>query len=162
MNKPIDIIDKLDLKILGLLISNSRLSGRELARRLGVSVGTIQARIKRMEDLGVIRRYTIDIDRERLGFDFPVLIDVKVSKGMLREVEEEISKIPYVSSVYDITGEYDITVIAWFRTRAELDNFVKNLQTLKYVERTHTKLILNIICENEKIGLINKLQSDIK
>ena len=150
-------VDKLDLKILSILSENSRLSAREISRRLKISVGTVQARLKRLEDLGIIRGYTIDINWEALGYDFPVLIDVKVAKGMLRAVEEEVSKNANVSSVYDITGEYDIAIIAWFRSRSELDDFVKKLQSIEYVERTHTKLILNIISEGVKKGLLNKL-----
>jgi len=160
MKRDLDL-DKLDLKIISTLIENSRLSSREIARRLNVSVGTIQARIKRLEDLGVIRRYTVDIDIENLGYIYPVLIDIKVKGGMLREVEEIVSREPNITSVYDITGEYDITVIGWFRTRHELDDFVKKLQRIEYVERTHTKLILNIISENERTGLISNILSNL-
>jgi|GEM_PF-70308 len=147
-------VDRLDIKILSLLAENSRLSAREISRRLKISVGTVQARLKRLEDLKIIKGYTIDINWESLGYSFPVLIDVKVSKGMLRYVEESVAKDPNVTSVYDITGEYDIAIIAWFRSRHELDNFVKKLQSMEYVERTHTKLILNIIVEGVKKGLI--------
>ena len=150
-------IDRLDLKILRELVENSRLSSRELSRRLGVSVGTIELRRKRLEDSGIIRRYTIDLDLERMGFAFPVMIDVKVKGGFLREVEEELSKYENVYAVYDVTGEYDITVFAWFRTRSELDRFIKEVQRMEYVDRTLTRLILNIVKESKKKGFIELL-----
>lgn len=152
-------VDKLDIKILRELISNSRLSSRELARRLGVSVGTIELRRKRLEDSKIIKKYTVDLDLEKLGFIFPVIIDVKVKGGFLREVENELSKYDNVYAVYDVTGEYDITVFAWFRSRGELDVFIKEVQKMEYVDRTHTKLILNIVTQSKREGFIKLLTS---
>ncbi len=150
-------LDKLDLKILYELVQNSRLSSRELSRRLGVSVGTIELRRKRLEDLGIIKSYTLELDLEKLGYIFPVMIDIKVKGGFLREVESILSKYDNVLSVYDVTGEYDITVLAWFRTRSELDQFIKEVQKIEYVDKTHTRLILNIVAESKKIGFLRLL-----
>jgi DNA-binding Lrp family transcriptional regulator len=155
-------LDKRDLQILALLMENSRASSRELARRLGLSTGTIQARINRLENIGVIKRYTVDLDLEELGYQFPVLIDIKVSKGRMRYIEEILSKMDNVSAVYDITGEYDITIIARFRTRERLDSFIKHLQELEYIERTNTKLILNVISENRRRGYIEEILRNLK
>ncbi len=138
-------IDDKDLKILQALSIDSRLSYRQLSKRIGLSVSTIISRIKRMEELGIIKNYTIEVDMEKLGFKLPVIVDIRVLKGKLFEVEEEIAKHPNVLAVYDITGDFDVAVLAVFRERDELDKFVKMLQRMKYVERTHTKLILNIV-----------------
>ena len=86
-----------------------------------------------------------------MGYDFPVIIDVRVSEGKLLEVEQEIAKNPHVIAVYDITGEFDVSVYAIFKNRHQLDAFVKNLQKMKYVERTNTKLVLNAITKQSKI-----------
>ncbi len=150
-------LDKRDLQIISLLLMNSRVSAREIARRLGLSTGTVQARLKRLEAIGVIKGYTVDLNLEELGYQFPVLIDIKVSKGKMRDIEEKLSQMRNVSAVYDITGEYDITVIARFRTRKDLDAFIKHLQEVEYIERTNTKLILNVICENRREGYIDEL-----
>ncbi len=155
-------LDKLDLRIIMELLNDGRASSRELSRRLKVSVGTIEARRKRLEDMGVIRKYTVDIDLEKLGYVFPVMIDVKVKGGYLREVEEKLASMEDVSAVYDITGEYDITVYAWFRSREELDKFIKDLQRIEYVDRTHTKLILNIVSEGVRRGYVEKLIRDLE
>jgi len=140
-------IDEKDLKILEVLQENSRLSFRRLAKKTGYSVATVMSRIKKLEETGIIKKYTVEIDYSKLGLDFPVIIDVRVSKGKLFEVEEEIAKDPHVLAVYDITGDFDVAILAIFKTRKELDKFVKELQKMKYVERTYTKLILNIIKE---------------
>lgn len=154
-------MDKRDLEILFTLMKNSRLSSREIAKRVKLSTGTVQARIKRLENLGIIKGYTVDLNVDALGYQFPVLIDIKVKGGKIREVSNMISEMPNVYAVYDITGEYDICVIARFRTRKDLDVFIKKLNEHEYVERTHTKLILNIVKENKRDGFLSELLDSI-
>ncbi len=148
------ILDKKDYRILMLLTENSKRSIRDLARILRLSPSTVAARVRRLEEMGVIRRYSLDVNFDILGYQFPVIIDIRVAKGMLMEVETEIAKHPNVVSVFDVTGEYDVTVIARFKTRSQLNDFIKMLQKMRYVERTNTKLILNIIAEDKIDGLI--------
>lgn len=152
-NKNLLIIDKKDIKILEVLSKDSRLSYRQVAKKTGLSVSTIISRIKKLEEKGIIRKYSIEVDLEKLGFKLPVIIDIRVMKGRLVEVENEIAKYPNVLAVYDITGDYDVAVYAVFRERKELDAFVKKLQRMEYVERTHTKLVLNIVKDSREIPL---------
>ena len=105
-------IDEKDISILNVLLENSRLSCRQISKRTGYSISTVINRIKKLEESGIIRRYTLDIDFTKLGYDFPVIIDVRVSEGKLLEVEQEIAKNPHVIAVYDITGEFDVSVYA--------------------------------------------------
>ena len=93
----------------------------------------------------IIKKYTANIDYEKLGYDIPVIIELKITKGKLFEVEKKISKNPNVSFVYDTTGELDATLIARFKTRRAMDNFLKHIQAYDFIERTNTKLILNVI-----------------
>ncbi len=148
------LVDRRDMQILSMLEKNARLSAREIARRLGLSAGTVQARIKRLEELGVIKGYTVKLDLEKLGYIFPVLIDIRVAKGKIREVEKELSRYDNVYAVYDITGDYDITILALFKSRWELDDFIKDINEHRYIERTHTRLILNVITEGKISGYL--------
>ncbi len=138
-------LDPLDQRILELLKEDARRSSRKISQILNIATSTVISRIKKMESLGIIRGYTLNIDYQKLGFDFPVIIDVNVSKGKLFEVERKIAQNDNVIAVYDITGEFDISILAVFRERKELDKFVKELQKMEFVERTYTKLILNTI-----------------
>ncbi len=154
-------VDYRDIQILSILINNSRVSAREIARRLGLSAGTVQARIKRLEELGIIEGYTIKLNLEKLGYIFPVLIDIKVSKGKIRQVEHELSKYDNVYAVYDITGDYDITIFALFKSRWELDDFIKEINEHRYIERTHTRLILNVITQAKVKGFLKRPEETI-
>jgi len=154
-------IDVKTLKILKLLMKNSKLSYRQIAKKLGISPTAVISRIRSLENAGIIKKYTIELDYSKLGFDFPVIIEVRVSKGMLAEVEKRIAEHPNVLGVYDITGDFDVAILALFKTRKDLDRFVKNLQRLEYVERTYTKLILNIIKNERNIEIDKVLREEV-
>jgi DNA-binding Lrp family transcriptional regulator len=141
-------IDKVDREILRNLFANSRLSFRQLADRTGVAPTTVIKRVKRMERSGVIRGYTLDVDAEKLGFPLTVLVELKLDKKKLLEAERRIGRSPSIFSVYDITGESDSVVMARFRDRASLDEFVKSLLAMDFVEGTNTRLVLNVLKEN--------------
>ena len=141
-------IDELDSNIINELNENSKIPLREMATKLGISFITVRNRIKRLEKEGIIERYTAKINYLKLGYDIHVLIEVRISKGKLFELEEKIARSPNVYAVYDTTGEFDATIIGRFKTTQAMDNFLKKIQTYDFVERTNTKLILNTIKEN--------------
>ncbi len=146
-------MDELDLRILSLLQENARLSYREIARELKVAVGTVYNRIKRMEEEGVIKGFAPVLDYEKLGFGLTAVIGVKAQGRKIVEIEREIAKNDRVMLVYDITGEFDIVVVAKFRDRADMNRFVKWLLSLEGVEKTNTSVAMQVVKEDMRLGL---------
>ena len=144
-------LDGTDVKILKTLVSDARLSSRQMAKVSGVSIGTVLSRIRKMEASGVIRGYTAVVDHEKLGYQLTVLTEITVSKGRLLEVENEIARMPNVCGVYDVTGMTDAFILAKFKTREELSAFAKRLLALPFVERTNTHIVLTTIKEDFRI-----------
>ena len=142
-----------DKKIVNIIIDNSRLSLRQIAKKADVSVATVMHHINKLQKEGVIKKYTAKLDYEKAGYDVEVMIEVRISKGRLFDVEKKIAVHPNVFAVYDVTGAFDAVVLARFPTRRQMDTFLKKLQTYEFVERTETKLILNAIKE-ESIGIV--------
>ena len=140
-------IDELDKKILNALIDDSRQSYRHIAKKLKVSVVTVMNRVKALERGKMIKKYTTLVNYEQLGYGFLVIINARISKGKEFDVEKKLSLEENIFAVYDVTGEFDIEIIAKFKNRQSLDGFVKRLQTLEFVERTNTILILNSLKE---------------
>ncbi|MBI2143645.1 Lrp/AsnC family transcriptional regulator [Candidatus Woesearchaeota archaeon] len=144
-------IDETDRKLLDVLLADSRLSYRRIASAIGVSVATVINRSRKLEKAGVIRGYTAVLDYEKLGYDIDAIINMKISKGKLFEVEKKIAHHPSVAAVFDVTGDFDSVVIAKFRNRRGLDAFLKKIQTYEFVEGTNTVLVLNTM-KNSQIS----------
>jgi DNA-binding Lrp family transcriptional regulator len=141
-------LDDIDRKLLRELLKDSSRSQRELAKSIGVSTATVINHIGRLESGGVVKNHTVQLDHERLGYELTVITEITVSKGKLLEVEEEISKIPHVCAVYDVTGLTDAMVIAKFKSRSNLSDFTKKLLAMPNVERTNTHMVLTTIKED--------------
>jgi DNA-binding Lrp family transcriptional regulator len=144
-------LDQTDVKILRILLSDARLSSRQIAKQCGVSIGTVLSRVKKMEKEGIIKGYSALLDQEKLGYELTVVSEITVSKGRLLEMENEIARLPNVCCVYDVTGLIDAVIVAKFKNREELSKFTKRLLALPYVERTNTHVVLTTIKEDFRI-----------
>jgi len=151
-------MDELDLQIIKLLQEDSRVSYGKIASKLGVSVGTVYNRIKDLEDKGVLRGYTVMVDPVKVGYGTIAIVLVQAEGAHLVEVENEIAKINNVVAVYDITGDFDIAVIARFKDRSDLNSFVKKLLSMPYVKRTVTNVVLNVVKEDFRVKISDNLQ----
>lgn len=142
-------IDNKDKAILNVLLENGRLSFREIAKKTGVSTATVMHRVHALEKDRIINCYSTHLDYEKLGYDITIIVEMQVSKGKLEEVEKKIAKHPNVISVYDVTGAFDVIVIAKFKNRKLMDAFLKHIQTYDFVLRTNTQLVLKTIKERQ-------------
>ena len=146
-------VDELDTQILKEYVKDSRVSFRKIARKLKISTGTVLARTKRLEQMGIIKGYTVEIDYRKLGYAVTAVTEITVSGGKLIEVENQIASMPNTFIVYDITGENDVVVISKFKSTEELSKFTKSLLSLPNVERTNTHVVLTSVKESMNIAL---------
>jgi DNA-binding Lrp family transcriptional regulator len=144
-------LDETDVEILENLLTDGRLSSRQMARKIGVSVGTVITKIRRMEQGGIIKGYCAILDHERLGYELTVVTEITVSKGKLLEMEKEIGKNPNVCAVYDVTGSIDAIAVAKFKNRIELSEFTKGLLAMPFVERTNSHVVLTTVKEDHRL-----------
>jgi len=146
-------IDEIDLSILKELQNDARKSLKEIAEKVGVAEGTVYNRINKMKSLGIIKKFIPVLDYSLLGYDITAIIGVSAEGGQLVEIEKEIAKEKSVTAVYDVTGEYDILIVAKFENRDKLNEFVKRLLGMKSVKKTYTMLVLNVVKEAHMIEL---------
>lgn len=147
----IEKIDEIDLQIISLLQEDSRLSFNKIASKLGISVGTAYNRVKSLEDRGILKGYTVIVDPVKMGYNLTAVILIQAEGKHLLDVEKKVAKMSDVISVYDITGDFDIAVIARFKDRADLNAFIKALLGMPYVKRTVTNVVLNVVKEDFRI-----------
>jgi len=141
-------MDETDIKILKKLLLDARMSYRKVAEEIGVSPPTVLARVEKLESEGIVRSYSALLDHEKLGYDLTAIIEITATKGKVLDLQKQIAKFPNVCAVYDITGLTDIIVVAKFKNRKELSNFVKKDLLLPSVERANTHLVLITVKED--------------
>ncbi len=144
-------VDEIDHKIIRLLQKDARKSFNKIADHLGIAVGTAYNRVKNLEDKGVLKRYTIMLDANKLGYSLTALILIEAEGRYLPEVEKELAQLDEVISIYDITGDYDVAVVARFKNRNTLNNFIKSTLKMPHVTRTVTNVVLNVVKEDFRV-----------
>ena len=144
-------MDDKDIEILKHLTVDGRQSARQLSHRLGVSTVTILSRIKKLEEQNIIQGYSVRLNHELLGYEITAIIEIKSNKGKMLEIENDIAKYESTIAVYDITGDADMIIIAKFKNRELLSDFVKKISAISNVENTLTHLVLNTIKEDNRL-----------
>ena len=144
-------MDDVDRKIIRLLQEDARKSFNKIADRLGIAVGTAYNRVKNLEEKGVLKGYTIMLDSAKLGYGLTALILIEAEGRYLPDVEKALAQLDEVICIYDITGDYDIAVVARFKDRATLNNFIKSTLKMPHVTRTVTNVVLNVVKEDFRV-----------
>jgi len=144
------MIDELEEKIIRAMNQNARKSFREIAKEVGTSATAVINKVKKLESAGVIKGYIPVVTPEHFGFDLTAIIALRISKGKLLETQQKISEDRRVTAVYDITGEWDSLVIGCFKGRDDLNDFIKGVLSLPYVDRTVTHIVLNVVKEEKR------------
>lgn len=144
-------LDHVDRKILTALVEDGRASHRELAERTGVSLATVNRRVRLMEDRDVIRGYTALVDPEAVGWNLSAIVGLRIDKGHLRTVQQNMAKDPRVFGVYDVTGEWDGVVLARLTDRRDLDDLAKTTLSQPHVQRTNTMIVLSTVLEERRV-----------
>ena len=142
-------LDGIDLAVLHELQSDSRISNNELARRINLSQPAAHTRLKRLEKLGVIKRHVSLLDHEKLGLELICFFQTQLqghSEEILTRFEKEVCLFPEVLECHYLTGESDYLIKAIFRSRHDLEQFLRSkLTTLPHVMKITTSLVLSEI-----------------
>jgi Lrp/AsnC family leucine-responsive transcriptional regulator len=133
-------LDDVDLRLLGELQGDARLSFAELGRRVGLSAPAVAERLGRLEETGVITGYRADVDPRALGFTLGVIIRIRPAPRELRKVAELAQRTPEVVECHRITGEDCFFMKAYVRDVEHLeeviDQFVVYGQTTSSIMQT--------------------------
>jgi DNA-binding Lrp family transcriptional regulator len=135
-------IDLTDIRILEELKEDGRRSLREIAKNQDMSPSTSSNRFRKMREEGIIKGFQPIIDYEKLGFDFTTVTHIGSESGKIEDIQESLKQKSYVSSFFLVTGETDIIVISRFRSRKEMNENLRDLQSLDGVEDTNTNVVL--------------------
>jgi Lrp/AsnC family transcriptional regulator, leucine-responsive regulatory protein len=118
-------IDDIDKKILEELSNNSRLSMSELGRRINLSSPSVTERVRQMESFGIIKKYTIEVDYEKLGFPIQCIVEATVKNGDYNSFKKYIEGHPNVEFCYRIAGRACYMLKLQFDTFAKAEEFIE-------------------------------------
>ena len=135
-------MDDLDKTLLRILKDNARESFVRMAEILGTSEGTVRARLKRLQDEGVIKKFTVQTAGSNVKALIEVRVETNVNTGTL---STQIQKWDGVERVLEVTGEHDIVVIVDVASTSELNDIIDRIRQFKEVASTRSRLILREI-----------------
>ena len=137
-------VDKLDLKIIQEMLENAETPYAELGKKLFVSGGTIHVRIKKLEELGVIKGKKLKVNIGVLGYDITAFVGIFLEKSSLYDVvAKELEKIPEIIRLNYTTGNYSMYLEIVCKDISQLRRVLHDgLQKIKGIERTETLISL--------------------
>ncbi|MDV6011516.1 Lrp/AsnC family transcriptional regulator [Haloechinothrix sp. LS1_15] len=136
-------LDSLDARLLLLLSDESRLGVLECARRLGVARGTVQARLDRLTERGVLRGFPPDVDPASLGYGLTAFAVLEIAQGQRQQVAEALAAIDEVCEVHATTGQGDLFVRMVARSNDDLQRVIDTVVDVPGVRRTSTSIALS-------------------
>ncbi|AFO57893.1 MULTISPECIES: HTH-type transcriptional regulator Lrp [unclassified Natrinema] len=145
--------ENLDAKLVNALLGDGRASLRSLAEELDVSVTTVSNHLSDLEDEGVIEGYTPKVDYDAVGYDVTAVIQLQVEGNALPDVTDTLRDHQQMTSVYEVTGDYDVIAIGKFEDTDGMNDQIKQLLTDPDIKASNTSVVLNAVSENEQFEL---------
>ena len=155
-------LDEKDVAILALIQENSKLTARQIARRVNAPITTVFAKTKRMEEQGIIKEYRAIVAPEKLSAGTAAFILASVSYRAKsddtpisqRVVAGEIAKFPEVQEVHIITGDWDLLVKLRAENVDSIGKFVVDkLRLIKGLEKTLTCMVFETVKETTEVAV---------
>jgi Lrp/AsnC family transcriptional regulator for asnA, asnC and gidA len=137
-------LDKTDMQILSYLMEDAKMPYTEIAKLLYISSGTVHVRMKKMEELGIIKSSNLKVNYEKLGYDITAFIGIYLSKSSLYDaVAKQLEKVPEIVDLHYTTGDYAMFVKIVCRDTRHLREVLHDkIQKVEEITRTETFISL--------------------
>jgi Lrp/AsnC family transcriptional regulator for asnA, asnC and gidA len=146
-------LDKDDLSIINELQMDGRASYSKLSKKIEIPSSTIHDKVKRLISNGVIKGYTIIIDKEKVGLDNVAIIGVETGAKQFRDVAKSLCEIREIVEVYGTTAEFDLMVKVRASSKDELNNILNQIRSVDGVEDIYVSSILEVFKEEHTLSL---------
>ena len=132
-------IDEIDLKILAELQKDANISVPKLSKKINVNSSVVYSRIKRLTKRQLIRRFTIEVNDDVLGYNVSAIIGINIDSKQREEIMDEMLRMEGVREIYEVTGRFDVLVIVKARSLDALHSTVSaKIGKLNGVNHTET------------------------
>lgn len=144
-------LDSIDKQLLKLLKKNAKLSSKELAAEIGLTLTPTYERVKRLENKGFIQSYTIKLNREKIGKNLRVLCNVSLKSHaleFLNAFEEKVVHLKEISSCFHIAGNFDYLLLIEVKDMNEYSIFLKEkLATIPHIAQVQSSFVMKTMKE---------------
>ena len=146
--------DERDPRIISALGADGRRSYADVGAEVGLSTAAVHERVKKMLDKGVIRRFSISVDPDRVGLSFTAFVAIRNDGGIhCRDVAPRLREMPEVQELHSVAGEYDfLAKIRTTHARA-LEDVLYAIKSIPGVARTTSTVVLNTEFEDRPLAL---------
>jgi Lrp/AsnC family leucine-responsive transcriptional regulator len=146
------VLDEIDRRLLTLLAEDGRRSYADLAHEVGLSAPSVYARVKKLEERGVIKQFTIMTSPEQLGYGIAALVAVRQQPGFHWErLEAAFRDLPAVEACYSVTGDDSYVLLVRVSDARSLEDLLREIGCVDGVASTRTMLILSTTFERKRI-----------
>src|ERR671912_1433233 len=151
---PDELLDDLNLKIMDMLGKDSSVSFVEVAKQIDVSDATIHNRVQRLIAAGIINKFTISVDNNRLGYDHLAFMGINVEPGFAEELTDELSKVDEVLEIHEMHGRFDLLLKVRAKDLDRLRDIVVNkIRILPHIIETELMTVLKSRKEEQIVSL---------
>jgi len=135
-------IDDIDNKIIKILLNNSRISNTKIARLLNISEASVRKRIKKIMEIGIIKKSTVELNYNLLGYK-KVFIGLNIDKDKIFNILEKISKSKNINNTYLTGGDHDVLIDFLYSKPEELDEYIKYLQNIEGIKSVWPTIVID-------------------
>ena len=152
-------IDEINLKILDILNKDSSTPFVDIAKRIGVSDGTVHIRVRRMIAAGLINKFTISVDNDLLGYDHMAFMGINISPGSADHIIYELLKIEEILEMHEMHGKFDLLLKIRAKNLIQMRDIVENkICKIPHILESELMTVLKTRKEEQMISL----ESDIE
>ena len=146
-------IDEIDREILKRLQDDAQIAFRKIAEELGVSESTVFVRVRKLQEKGVIKRFTTTVSPELVGKGLIAFILIKANPQRYPAVLETLKKNNDIYEIFDVTGNYYAIAKVRTGTREDLAKIIDEIGLIEGITSTETAIVLRNIKEEMRINL---------
>ncbi|MCT8176333.1 MULTISPECIES: Lrp/AsnC family transcriptional regulator [unclassified Variovorax] len=145
------LFDKIDMAILRVLLLDSRKTLQDISAEVGLSPTSCWTRIKKLEAQGVIKRYTVDIDPAKLGYQDSVIVQVTLESHTdetLYDFGRTLATIPEIQEAYLVSGDYDYYIRIAVRDTRDYERLLREkLYKIPGIRHSKSHFVLRVLKE---------------
>jgi DNA-binding Lrp family transcriptional regulator len=154
------VIDSLDARLIALWRDEPRIGVLEASRRLGVARGTVQARLDKLDDRGVVSSFGPEVDPAALGYDVTAFVTLEISQAQGADaLTEHLTGIPEVLEAHTITGTGDLLVRIVARSNADLQRVIDRIVSAEGIHRSASVIALKTQVPYRVLPLVEQAAS---